>query len=97
MTRPSDGADFHHVVLVTVGYIRGNRNQTSGGTLRSCAHCSLAQFNLGLDSLSHLCRCACVQDFYDFERFEQQRFNGDHFTKHRMAIPSTMPLAMRSR
>lgn len=85
------------MVLVTDGYIKCHRYPPCGGTLRSCAHCSLAQFNLGLDSLSHLCRCACVQDFYDFERFEQQRFNGDHFTKHRMAIPSTMPLVMRNR
>ena len=54
-------------------------------------------FNLGLDSLSHLCRCACVKDFSDFESFEQQRFEAEFYTKHRMAVPSSLPVVMRNR
>jgi len=58
----------------------------TGGTLRDCQHCFFAQYNLGLDSLQHLCRCACVQDAYDLEQFEQHRFEHDHFSKNRMVI-----------
>ena len=59
---------------------------TVGGSLRTCTNCFFAQYNLGLDSLQHLCRCACVQDHYDIEQFEQQRFESEHFCKSRMAI-----------
>lgn len=49
---------------------------------------------MGLDSLEHLCRCACVQDQYDIEQFEQQRFEAEHFCKNRMAVrPGTSYLA----
>jgi hypothetical protein len=41
--------------------------------------------------------CACVQDFADFESFEQQRFDSEHYTKHRMVVQSTMPVVMRNR
>ncbi len=58
----------------------------TGGKLRDCQHCFFAQYNLGLDSLQHLCRCACVQDAYDLEQFQQQRFEHDHFSKNRMVI-----------
>jgi hypothetical protein len=68
-----------------------------GGSLRNCEHCFFDKYNLGLDSLTHLCRCACVQDFSDYESFEQQRFEVDYFTKYRMMIPSTSPMAMRNR
>jgi len=35
-----------------------------------------------------------VQDQYDIEQFEQQRFESEHFCKNRMAIrPSTPDLA----
>ncbi len=60
-------------------------------------HCDFDKFNLGLDSLTHLCRCACVQDFSDYEDFEQQRFESEYFTKHRMVISSSMPMVMRNR
>lgn len=68
-----------------------------GGSLRSCEHCFYDRFNLGLDSLSHLCRCACVQDFADFESFEQDRYDSDFFTKNRIIVPSRMPVIMRNR
>jgi hypothetical protein len=68
-----------------------------GGSLRSCEHCFFDQFNLGLDSLSHLCRCACVQDFADFESYEQQRHDSSYFSKHRIVVPSRMPVVMRNR
>ncbi len=68
-----------------------------GDGLRSCDHCDLAKFNLGLDSLSHLCRCACVQDFYDFESFEQEHHDREFFTKHRMAFRTSLPFVMRNR
>ena len=69
----------------------------TGGFLRSCEHCSFVKYNLGLDSLTHLCMCACVQDFLDIEDFEQDRFESDHFTKHRMVVQSSMPVMMRNR
>ncbi len=62
-----------------------------GGNLRSCERCFFAQYNLGLDSLEHLCRCACVQDMYDIEQFHQERFVSDHFCKSRMAIRPDSP------
>jgi hypothetical protein len=68
-----------------------------GGSLRSCEHCFFDKYNLGLDSLNHLCRCACVQDFADFESFEQDRFESDYFTKNRIIVPSRMPVVMRNR
>ena len=69
----------------------------SGGSLRSCEHCFYDRFNLGLDSLSHLCRCACVQDFADFEVYEQERYEAAYFTKSRIMTPSKMPVVMRNR
>lgn len=65
--------------------------------LRSCEHCGLDKFNLGLDSLSHLCRCACVQDFADFESFEQSRHDAAYYSKNRIVTPSRMPVVMRNR
>jgi len=65
--------------------------------LRSCEHCFLEKYNLELQSLSHLCRCACVQDFADAESFEQDRFETSFYTKHRMLTPSRMPVVMRNR
>ena len=41
--------------------------------------------------------CACVQDFYDFEGYDQQRFDTEHFTKHKMFVQSNMPVFMRNR
>lgn len=44
--------------------------------------------------MEHLCRCACVQDQYDIEQFEQQRFEAEHFCKNRMVVrPGTLHLA----
>ena len=65
--------------------------------LRSCEHCFFDKFNLGLDSLTHLCRCACVQDFTDFESYDQQQFEREYFTKHRMTVMAKMPVRMRNR
>ena len=69
----------------------------SGVLLRSCEHCFFDRFNLGLDSLSHLCRCACVQDFADFESFEQHRFNTVFYTKYTMAVQSSGPSLAHNR
>ena len=41
--------------------------------------------------------CACVQDFADYESFEQQRYESTFYTKHKMAIHSKMPIRMRNR
>jgi hypothetical protein len=60
-----------------------------GVLLRSCEHCFFERYNLGLDSLWHLCRCACVQDFADFESFENLRFESGYYTKHVMAVRSS--------
>ena len=68
-----------------------------GGTLRLCEHCQFKEFNLGLESLAHLCKCACVQDFFDFQQFEQQRFDTTHFSKHRMVVRSSTPRLAISR
>jgi hypothetical protein len=65
--------------------------------VRSCEHCFYERFNLELDSLSHLCRCACVQDFADFESFEQQRYETEYYTKNRIVVQSRMPVVMRNR
>ena len=45
-----------------------------------------------LETLTHLCKCACVQDFYDYEQFEQERFDTRHFSKHRMVVRSSTPM-----
>jgi hypothetical protein len=38
-----------------------------------------------------------VQDFYDFESFEQHSHDKEYFTKHRMAFRTNLPVAMRNR
>jgi len=65
--------------------------------LRSCGHCFFDAYNIELDSLNHLCRCACVQDFADYESYEQERFESDYFTKHRLVVQSHMPIFMQNR
>lgn len=79
------GLLYHHPVIIF------------GVGLRSCEHCFFDKYNIGLDSLTHLCRCACVQDFADAEDYEKDRFEADFFTKHRLVTPSRMPVVMRNR
>jgi hypothetical protein len=38
-----------------------------------------------------------VQDFYDFESFEQHSHDKEYFTKHRMAFRTNLPVVMRNR
>jgi hypothetical protein len=38
-----------------------------------------------------------VQDFADFESFEQQRYDSEYFTKNRIVVQSRMPVVMRNR
>ncbi len=38
-----------------------------------------------------------MQDFADFEDYEQERFDSAYFTKHRLVTPSRMPMVMRNR
>ena len=38
-----------------------------------------------------------MQDFADYERFEQHRYDAEFYTKHRMMTPSKMPVVMRNR
>lgn len=46
--------------------------------------------------MEHLCRCACVQDFADWEAYEQQRFEAETFTKHTMTVHSSLPFLPRN-